>query len=66
MVELKGDVRNRSYQSRQLGSGLAWGKLGIDVRGDGQYNVRKEEKVKDETNMENMLYDLLGCWIMEL
>lgn len=50
-MELKDDVRNRSYQGRQLGSGLTWGKLGIDVR-DGQYNVRKEERVKDETDME--------------
>lgn len=40
-MELKGEIR-----SRQLCSGLTWGKPGIEVRGDGQDNVRKEERIK--------------------
>lgn len=43
-MELKGGMRNRSYKSRQLSSGLMWGKLGVEIRGDGQNNVRKENK----------------------
>lgn len=46
VMELKGEIRSRRYQSRQLGSGLTWGKQGIEVRGDGQDNVRKEERIK--------------------
>lgn len=64
-MELKGSIRNRSYQSRQLDSGLTWWKLGIEVRGDGQDNVRKEERIKDEKDMENMRYDLMGYWSHE-
>lgn len=47
-------------------AGLSWGKPGIDVRGDGQDNVRKEERIRDETDRENMCYDLIDFWIMEL
>jgi len=57
---LKGGIRNSSYQSRQLGSEVTWGKLSVEVRGDGQDNVRKEERIKDEKDMENMRYDLMG------
>lgn len=65
-MELKGGIRNISYQSGQLGSGLTWGKPGVEVRGDGQDNARKEERIKDEKDVEKMRYDLMGYWIMEL
>lgn len=47
-------------------AGLSWGKPDIDVRGDGQDNVRKEERIRDEMDGENMCYDLIDFWIMEL
>lgn len=61
-----GGVRIKSLLSRQLGCELTWGKPGTEVRGDEQNNVRKEERIKDETNVENMCSDLMGTWIMEL
>lgn len=65
-MKLKSGTRNGSYHSGQLGSGLTWGKLGVEVRGEKQDNVRKEESIKDEKDMENIHYDLMGYKIMEL
>lgn len=47
-------------------AGLTRGKPGVDVRRDEQDNVRKEERIRDETDVENMCYDLIDFWIMEL
>lgn len=62
VVELKGGIRNRSWWT----AGLSRGKPGVDVRGDGQDNIRKEERIRDETDRENTCYDLIDFWIMEL
>lgn len=66
VVEVKHGVRRKICWSGQLDSELTWGKPGTEVRGDEENNVRKEERIKDETAMENMCYDLMGYWIMEL
>lgn len=47
-------------------AGLDMGKPGTDVRGDGQDNVRKEERIRDETDRENTCYGLIDFWIMGL
>lgn len=62
VVELKGGIRNRSWWT----AGMIWGKPGVDVRGDGLDNVRKEERIRDETDGENTCYDLTDFWIREL
>lgn len=59
-MRLKSGTRNGSYHSGQLGCGLTWGKLAIEVRGEKQDNVRKEESIKDEKDMENIHCDLMG------
>lgn len=49
VVGVMGGVRIKSSPAGQLGCKLTWGKPGTEVRGDGQNNVRKEERIKDET-----------------
>lgn len=57
---------NKEQELVKWTAGLTWGKPGVDVRGDGQDNVRKEERIRDETDVENMCYDLIDFGIMEL